>query len=655
MCINHFNKLSKNFRFLLIVIISNILILSLLRFYFYFIFSDYNDANIPNLIIIKSFYIGLKFDIRLILCLYLPLLIIGKYIKRWLLYFNLIHFILITFYVSDFGYYAYLQNNRLDATVIRFLYNLKDSLTMILESYPVGIFIFGLGIWFLIYALFLFGIKKRVNRNETIVTSKKVRFSITLVYCFIYLFGIYGKLSYYPLRWCDAYFSNYNFASVLALNPVLYFFDTLKNREVKYDKEIVKKYYPIISDYLNIKNKESLNFTREINPLIKENKTNIIFVLLESFAFYKLGLSGNPLNPTPNFDNLAKNSILFTRFYTPHGGTARSVFTFLTGIPDVENIRTSSRNPLVVKQHTIFNAFKNHQKFYFLGGSANWGNIRGLLSNNIKDLKIYEEGDFNAPRGDVWGISDLDLFKESIQILRTNKNPFVAFIHTAGNHKPYTIPKENHGFKKVSYDEEFVTQHGFRSLAALNAFRFMDHSIGIFIEKISKEPFFENTIFAFFGDHGLLRNVIHIPPGENILGLTDYHVPFMIYSPKFIKNPRKYDFVASEVDILPTIASLTGTPYINTTFGRDLLDIRDDKKHYAFSIIHRNVHEIQLIGNNHFFAMNEDGSNKRLHDIYSDDPLNDIKESSSETADEMEKYCLGIYETAKYIRFHNNY
>jgi hypothetical protein len=35
---------------------------------------------------------------------------------------------------------------------------------------------------------------------------------------------------------------------------------------------------------------------------------------------------------------------------------------------------------------------------YFIGGSASWANIRGLLTDNIGDLHIYEQDDYNAPK-----------------------------------------------------------------------------------------------------------------------------------------------------------------------------------------------------------------------------------------------------------------
>ena len=131
-------------------------------------------------------------------------------------------------------------------------------------------------------------------------------------------------------------------------------------------------------------------------------------------------------------------------------------------MPDIELNKTSSRNPLVVRQHTIINAFKGYDKYYFLGGSANWGEIRGLLLHNIPGLHVFEEGSYSSPRVDVWGISDLNLFEEANKVLRKKKGkPFFAIIQTSGNHKPYTIPDDNRGFKVLAADEDEVVKYGF--------------------------------------------------------------------------------------------------------------------------------------------------------------------------------------------------
>ena len=416
----------------------------------------------------------------------------------------------------------------------------------------------------------------------------------------------------------------------------------------------MEAYYPLVADYLGVDNYQDkkLDYTRyETADNAIAEQPNVVMVFLESFAYFKTGLSNNPMNPSPRFDALAKKSISFDRFYVPHGGTARSVFTAMTGLPDIENQKTSSRNPLVVNQQIIIQAFKNHSKHYFLGGSTSWGNIRGLLAHNIPDLEIHE--DYKSTGNDTWGISDLHLFEEANTLLREEKEPFFAIIQTSGNHRPYTIPEDNRGFISIEKDEDELAKMGFRSLADYNALRFMDHSIGFYYDLIQKEEYTKNTIFVFFADHGNNRQAKHMFKGEEALMLTEYHIPLVIYAPGFIKQPQVISTVGSEVDLFPTIADLSGTPYKNTTLGRSLFDQEHDDKRYAFTILPGPNPRIGLISDQNYFLINANGERKTLHNIFSDSPQKNIIEAEPELAKKYEDLTMGLYETIKYIRLNN--
>lgn len=664
-------KLPLNFNLIMALCLVNLALFSLFRIVFYFWFVV-DDGSINSAEIAQAFYLGLKFDLRLALLVNLPLLLVAwiKWfspfsenfkpfaLKFWTMYLTIANSLLIVVYVFDFGHYDYLKI-RIDATVLRFLEDPLISANMVWESYPVIWITFG----FALLVIFIFFLNSRVlayyarlepNRWFS-KTWQKYLFIVSLV--LIYLFGIYGKLSYYPLRWSDAFFSTNSFVSALASNPVLYFSETFKNRDSGYDKNAAQQAYPKMVEFLGIDqpDKKKLNYVREeksLNPY-QLNRPNVVIVFLESFGFYKTGLSNNPLNPTPIFDQLARQGILFDHFYTPHGGTARSVFTAITGIPDIELKKTSTRNPLIVEQQTIINAFKGYEKFYFLGGSVSWGNIRGLLSKNIPQLKIYEEGSYESPREDVWGISDLHLFEEANAVLSKQEKPFFAIIQTSGNHRPYTIPEDRRGFESIPKTLEEVEPYGFRSVGDYNSFRFMDHSLGVFMDLIKNEDYARNTLFVFFGDHGNDRQAKHMFPAEERLMLTEYHVPFVIYAPDLIKQPKVMSHVASEVDVLPTLAGLAGLDYRNTTFGRDLFNPRFDSSRYAFTIGHSQSPDIGLIGNDYVFRINARGDQKRLYRIDSATPKQNLAVDQKEIADEMQALVEAYYHTARYIR-HNN-
>ena len=188
----------------------------------------------------------------------------------------------------------------------------------------------------------------------------------------------------------------------------------------------------------------------------------------------------------------------------------------------------------------------------------------------------------------MWGISDNDLFKEANAKLKTVTKPFFAVIQTANNHQPYSIPKADAtemGLVNISNDS--LIQNGFVGNNELNAYRYADFNFKKFMEAAEKETYFNNTLFVFIGDHGIRA----IPTPTNKLfsdayysqQLTCVHVPLLFYSKGI--TPSVNSIVASQVDVLPTIASYIGKPYTNTTFGENLF-APSIKNKFAFYIDH---------------------------------------------------------------------
>ena len=658
------HNIPRLFRLILITTGIHLLVFFLLRFSLFWYFQNPSDP-VPSAEVFQAFYLGLKFDLRLSLLMTLPLFLVGgihffspfEYESRrrfWLIIQTSIFTLVLFAYFINFAYFSYLHKP-IDASVLRFLQNFSISMEMVWSTYPV-IWLSLLLITFAsIYAFIINNCINYLSDALVPLRTRKKKLLTGLIASLIVIFGMYGKVSYYPLRWSDAFFSSHSFAPTVAMNPLLYFVNTLKNKEVNFDIDKVKKYYPEVAKYLGVAkpNINTLNFSRLVTPKKHFKKApNVVVVIMESFSSYKTGVSGNPLKATPNIDRLANNGIYFENFYTPSTGTARSVWTAVTSLPDVEKNKTSTRNPLIVKQRTLINAFKGYEKFYFIGGSASWGNIRGVLSSNIPDLNLYEEGRYSAPRMDVWGISDLHLFEEANSVLKTQDKPFFAIVQTSGNHRPYHIPEDKRGFIEKEISKKEAKKYGFRSKDEYNAFRFMDYSVGYFIEQAKKEKYFDNTIFAFFGDHGVSATASHISAAKQQLHIHSLNVPFIIYAPKLLKN-KKYSIAANEVDVLPTLASLAGFAYTNNSLGSDLLDPKINKDRYVFTMSHGNPWTISLVSKDKLFSDSVLGNKPALHDMHSKTPREDISNQYPKEAERLKRLTFGVYEAIKYIRYHN--
>ena len=546
-----------------------IAVLTLLRAAFYFAFrAQAAPVAAPDLL--HAFYLGLKFDARLAAILTLPLLVLRRGAET---YIALIAVLLGLVYAADFGSYAYVHQ-RLNAALLEFLRNPLISMHMIWESYHVVLFALTLAA---IVALIVYAVRRTLHQRRREAGFSWL-FALVLVAC------MYGKLSRYPLRWSDAYFSHDRFVGDLAMNPLQYFFETTREKPAAYDVARLRALYPQLVGYLGVDHPDAQTLTfRRTPPLhpIIAGTPNVVLIQLESFAAFKTGAFGNTMNASPNFDALARGGLLFTRHFTPSEKTARALFAVVFGIPDVSPWQASAHNPLTVDQTSIVNAFTGYDKLYFLGGSANWSNIRGMLEHNIDGLRIFEEGSYSAPVVNVWGISDEDLFLAANSVLRKERKPFFAIIQTSGNHRPYDIPRRTYEFHSVHVDEATLRAHGFESEDEYNAFRYLDHSIGLFFAAAGKEPYFSNTIFVLYGDHGTRTGAPASALRLGDLSPVVYHVPLVFYAPRLLP-PRRIDTPSSHLDILPTLASMCDRPYSDQTLGIDLLDPQEAARSAAF-------------------------------------------------------------------------
>jgi phosphoglycerol transferase MdoB-like AlkP superfamily enzyme len=463
---------------------------------------------------------------------------------------------------------------------------------------------------------------------------------------------LYGIFSFTPLKWSEAFKLNNNFKSYLALNPLQNFFSTLWFRIPSYEKENAKQYYPVIADFLSLDemNKTSGTYLRVAEPVSNslESKPNVVLVICESFSMYKSSMSGNPLNPTPYFDKLRHEGIFFDRCFSATFGTARGVFAILTGTPDVQLSRFSTRNTATLDQHTIINDFVDYNKMYFLGGGSNFNNFEGLI-RNIDNVKIYQDGSFKSPQLNVWGISDKNLFLEANDVLKKQKKPFFAIIQTADNHRPFSIPKEDKDFERRIVPLDTLNKYGFETLQEFQAFCYTDYCFKKFIEAAKQEPYFDNTVFVFIGDHGVKGNASEMyPDAWTSSQLSDEHVPLLFYGPALL-TPQHRKEIVSQIDVLPTLAGMIHQPYTNTTLGRDVLNINNSMN--AAFIIQHDEGNIGVITDNYYYMKNIRVRREELV------PVKDSIYKCSSQQDSIKKslstLTSAIYETSKLMLFNN--
>lgn len=653
--------------------------LAALRGLFFLGFSGFDASAISEVeAVSQTLGIGLRFDLRLAILLMLPVALLAwlpmwnltrSPALRWLarLYLALALGAVLLVYIIDFGHYAYL-GVRINATVLRFLEDAQISTDMVWQTYPVVWISLGWAaatalVWWLLLRLE----RITLDRPAKPISRLSLTWGSTLMVVLV-LLGILGRVDNInldnpvPLRWSDAFFSGDNQISALGLNPVIFLYDTLKVPSQPYDREQVAAQYEVVSRYLGVEQPDvaSLNFSRkqaaQTYAISGSQPLNVVFVMLESLGTSAVGAYGNPLNPTPNIDRLAQQSWFFKNFYVPVTGTAKTVWASISGVPDVSRQETATRNPLITRQHSLINALQDYDKYYMIGGNSGWANMNALIRQSIDDVQLFEERHWTSPMVDVWGISDLDLFKESDRILRQQAEgkPFFAYIQTAGNHRPFTIPKENDGFEALDLPLETVQNAGSRSLAQYNAVRLLDFNIGRLMEIAQEGGWYDNTIFVMFGDHNTrISQIPHMPPAFEKLGLESNHVPLLIHAPKLLE-PRVIEEAVGLVDLLPSVLGMVGMEFRNGALGRDIQQPAPEGERVVPLVLREGT--FPLIGGvtkDFLLQMQHDGSKPTLHDLTSPTPLDNVADQHPEEFRRLSELTRGLHETSRLMLYQN--
>jgi phosphoglycerol transferase MdoB-like AlkP superfamily enzyme len=622
----------------------------------------FRPLNTPITSLLPSFWLGFLYDAKWIAVILLPIALLSVrpkfspfYSERnkrwWSLYLAFTTLLVLFFFGADFGNFSY-NHTRINASALNFAEDPVISFKMLWESYPM--------VW-IVLALILAVIMltRLFRRTHVIVVRKNTQAEIVykrrwhLIAIIFLCWSLFGLFSFTPLKWKDAFKFNDNFKSYVALNPLQNFFTTLRFRSPSFDEVKAKEYFPVIADFLQLDslNKVSNSYERMVEPGGRslESRPNVVLVICESFSMYKSSMSGNPLNTTPYFKELADSGIFFNRCFSATFGTARGVYAILTGIPDVQLSKFSSRNPEALDQHVIINNFYDYDKFYFLGGNSEFNNFQGLLQN-IKGVHIYQDGSYKSRQLNVWGISDKDLFLEANAVLKQQQKPFFAIIQTADNHRPFSIPEEDKDFERRIVPPDTLKKYGFESLAEFQAFCYSDYAFKKFIEEAKKQSYFNNTIFVFVGDHGVEGDASEMYPNAWTANrLSDEHVPLLFYAPSLL-SPQKRSEVVSQIDILPTVAGMIHQPYVNTTLGRDLLDPK--KKTDAAFIIHHDEGNIGVVTDDFYFIKNIRINKEELVPVKSNNlNLSPVQQDSVKHS--LSTVTSAIYETAKWMLVNN--
>lgn len=278
-----------------------------------------------------------------------------------------------------------------------------------------------------------------------------------------------------------------------------------------------------------------------------ETSPNIICIVTEDISPW-LGCYWDPVARTPVLDQLAKDGVLFTNFFSVSGVCAPSRAALITGMyPSTigaNNMRTGQKNlPDGIPPYEALPLpeVKCYTEFLRMAGY--------YCTNNNK-----EDYQFRAPKT-AWDESSSIAHWRN----RPEGKPFFAIFNIGTTHEsqvwdrandPVVIPPEKVNLPPYYPDHPVIRRDVARVYSNITI---MDREVGEFIEQLKKAGLYDKTIVIFYSDNGG-----PLPRGKREIYDTGLKVPMIIRFPGNEHAGKVIDDLISFIDIPATILSLAG-------------------------------------------------------------------------------------------------
>ncbi len=368
--------------------------------------------------------------------------------------------------------------------------------------------------------------------------------------------------------------------------------------------------------------------------VLNDDLPNIIFIVFDALSSEHMSLYGYKKETTPFIEKFAKDAYVFEPLITVSTYTPPSVMSIYTSLyPEKHKVYGFYQYPSeeVIKEKNMFKYFKNkgYKIFgiiqnllvhpyafkledYFEYSFFSYFNkypipkilyIISLWSREFKIytfsfiymflkniLREYRHGLFylNYKRETPFPIDAV--FREALNILKTEKKPVFLLLHFYCPHDPYLPPginipsKFDNSAKQLNYLYRSHPPRDSNNIKILENLydeniKYLDKEFEKFVEDLKRIKKYDNTLFLITSDHGESFDYRYVGHGAPELFTNELiKVPFIIKTPdskhKYIKKR------GSIIDIFPTLLDVLGFEKPEWVEGISLLDEKENHTYF---------------------------------------------------------------------------
>ncbi|ANU37752.1 sulfatase-like hydrolase/transferase [Vibrio scophthalmi] len=532
--------------------------------------------------VLRAFWMGGRFDLKIIVIAYAPLLLFiiifctllrQEVVWRYILsgYTALVTFLLVGGAIGNY-YYFMTFGNHFDVFIFGLL---DDDTSAVLAStwsdYPI--------IRSVIFATVCGWLMSKLAHTSFQQQSgelKKIRpglsFSLVLVNIIIFFIFARGTLGSLPLKRYHV-----NVSEVITINKIVpNAYMALDWARSDYKKQA--RVEPIDRVLVTAQMEKVLGqptpeYSTPYNSYLANNSPHVVMAMMEGFGLNVLiedDATSNDLlgELRPHFDQ----DYLFTRFLAASSATIDSIVAMLVH-SDVPTISHSTAQNIPISGSAVLPYKRAGYRVVFVyGGNGMWRNLSNYLPYQGFD-QVYDENSIieafpDAKKyADTWGVPDHYTYQFVRQLLNDARQPTMVFIMSVTNHSPFRVP-DNYQPKPVVVSERMTHLLGpmaDQAQALLETYQYANDEFGQFVSGIKNSLLAEKTVIAATGDHRVRYLAVD---SKEEFALT-HGVPFYLYVPGMIlaNTQNHYDSsrIGSHRDIFPTLYhySLSNQNYIS--------------------------------------------------------------------------------------------
>lgn len=349
------------------------------------------------------------------------------------------------------------------------------------------------------------------------------------------------------------------------------------------------------------------------------SKPNVLFILVDDLGYNDVGFMGSQFYETPNLDNLASKSAIFTQGYAASAVCSPSRASIMTGrfvsghgitdwigAPEKEDWRRYNRHTrllppeyihaLPAELNTFPELFQQAGYKTFFAGKWHLGseedqslptahgfdiNVGGFHAGSPANGRYFAP--FSNPQmednPEEKGLNlSMRLAKETSKFIEDHQTEsFLAVMSFYAVHGPIQTNEAKWKKYRDKAEQLGIAEEGFEMERILPARKtqdnpvyaglveHMDDAVGLVLNKLKELGLMENTIIIFTSDNGGVvsgdnysTNLSPLRGGKGYQWEGGTRVPYLIYVPWLNQQGQRLDTPVSGADFMPTLLDLAG-------------------------------------------------------------------------------------------------